>query len=271
MLAMKIKQLQSGLSLIELMVGLGVGMIVVAGVTSVYVSSVISSSDTLKQSKLNQELTTLMSVMSNDIMRAGVWTITDLEDYNRPQNNPFSQADNTVLEVVESVASNTTQTAVNDASGGECILYTYDADLDGVLDDGDVRGFRLNNGVVEMREQGDVTNNTRHDNCNDADDSWIPLTDSRVINITNLDFILTGSECVNTREPNDADEDGDGTNDNAAEMDCYAQAPTNGSGDVTVETRQVDIAINGELVGDTSVSAVMNQTVRVRNDWVRVR
>ncbi|WP_455367020.1 PilW family protein [Kaarinaea lacus] len=259
---------QNGFSLVELMVGMVVGMIIVAGATNVYLTTVVSSSDTLKQSKLNQELSTLMSVMAGDIIRAGV---TGNLDYTSPQSNAFNQVDNTALEVIDNMTDNNQVGWADRATGGSCIVYAYDADLDGTVDDTDIFGFRLNNGVVEMRQQGDVVNNTRHDSCNDADDTWLPVTDGRVVNVTNLNFTFPESKCINTQEPNDADEDGDGTNDNSGELDCYDTVPANGSGKITVEVRQIDIKVEGQLVADASVSVDFQQSVRVRNDLVRVR
>lgn len=263
---------QQGFSLIELMVGLGIGMVVVAGVTSVYVSTVVSSSDTLKQSKLNQELTTLMSVMANDIARAGAWDIADAENYNRPQNNPYNQINSTALQVIDNMTDNNTMAAPN--GNGSCAMYSYDASLattaDNTIINTDVRGFRLNNGVVDMRQQGDTTNNSDCDNNNDV---WEPVTDGRVMQITNLDFALTDSKCLNTREPNSIDDNADTNVDEAAEMNCYlaGNIPTNGSGDVTVETRHVLITLEGRLVNDANVTASLTQSVRVRNDLVRIR
>ncbi|WP_455203698.1 PilW family protein [Kaarinaea lacus] len=262
------KTIQNGFSLIELMIGLVIGMIVVAGVTNVYLSTVTSSSTTLKQSKLNQELTSLLSVMSNDIMRAGVW---ETNDYTAPETNPFSQIDVTALEVMDTMTSNA-QVAANSSSGGECIVYAYDADLDNNLDDTDIRGFRLNNGVVQMRYEGDTGVNTRHDSCNDnTNDDWRDVTDGRLIEVTSLNFALNNSRCLNAREPDGVNNDGDADTDEVDEMDCYNAVPSNGSGDVTVETRQIEITIAGRLVTDNSVNATVSQSVRVRNDLVRVR
>lgn len=252
---------QKGMTMIELMIGIVIGLIILAGVTNVWLTSIISSSETLRQSKLNQELTTLMGVMSNDIMRAG---ITGTLNYTSPQTNQFSQADNTALEVIDNMTDNNQVTYANAATGGSCIVYAYDRNLDGTVDDDDITGFRLNNGVVEMRQN---LVGTDADNCSTGAGNWIPVTDSRIIKITTLNFAFDKSECINTREPNDSDEDGDGDNANSEEMDCYNLAPT--AGDVTVETRQIDITLAGELVSDASVNLSLSESVRVRNDLVR--
>jgi type IV pilus assembly protein PilW len=254
---------QQGFSLIELMIGIVIGLIILAGVTNVWVTSIVSSANTLKESKLNQELTTLMGVMSNEITRAG---ITGSLDYTRPQDNVFSQANDTALEVIDNMTDNNQVTFANSATGGSCIVYAYDRDLDGTVDNDEVLGFRLNNGAVEMREN---LVGTDRDSCASADGAWTAVTDSRVITVTDLNFAFDNSQCINTREPNGVDDDSDGTIDEAEEMDCYTMAPTGGSGDVTVEVRHIDITLAGELVSDPSVNLTMSQSVRARNDFVR--
>ena len=129
---------QRGMSLIELMVGIVIGLIILAGVTNIWLTTIVSSADTLKQSKLNQELTTLMSVMSNDIMRAG---ITGNLNYTNPQLNAFSQVNDTALEIIDNLTNNAQITWANAATGGSCIVYTYDRDLDGTVDNNEVIPF----------------------------------------------------------------------------------------------------------------------------------
>jgi len=262
---------QQGLSLIELMVSTAVGMIILAGVSSVYMSTLTSTSSTLKNSKLNQELSTLMSIMTSDIHRAGVW---GTNDFTAPQSNPFSQINSTTLEVVYSMGNDNPIPEANyTADVGNCIVYTYDANLDAVLDNTDIMGFRLNSGVVEMRQSGDVVNNASHISCNNANDTWIPVTDSRLVKVTKLELSLKYSNCINTREPNAVDDDSDAATNDNVEMNCYdaAMVPAVGSGNITVETRNISIALAGELVSDNTINAQLNQLVRVRNDLVRIR
>jgi len=254
---------QRGVSLIELMIGIVIGLVILAGVTNIWLNTIMSSSDTLRQSKLNQELTTLMSVMSSDIMRAG---ITGNLNYTNPQTNPFNQVDNTALEVIDNRVDNAQVTWANAATGGSCIVYSYDRNLDGNVDDVEVLGFRLNNGAVEMRQNPEGSG-PDPDSCADADGTWIPVTDSRIITITTLNFAFDNSQCINTREPNGVNEDGDADTDEADEMDCYTAAPA--TGDVTVEARQIDITLAGQLVSDASINLSMEQSVRIRNDLVR--
>ena len=259
---------QRGFSLVEIMISMVIGLLVIVGASTIYVSTVSSSTATLKSSKINQELAALMNVMTNDIRRAGYWGIS-ASNVNKPHTNPFATVDNTALEIMDNM-TNSAQVAVNSATGGECIVYTYDADDDGNLNNGDIVGFRLNNGVVQMRQRGNVTANPDdHDNCNDADDTWLDVTDGNLITVSNLNFSLGNSQCQNTEEPNGVDDDADGTIDNAAEADCYVRLPS--GGDITVETRQVTVSVTGFLASDTDTTLTLTEDVRVRNDLVRVR
>ena len=257
------REYQKGVTLIELMVSVAVGLIVAAMMFGIYANSAVKSSELLKTSKLNQELYSLMLVMGNDIRRAGYW---GNPDYENPQDNPFSQDDNTGLGVIDDLVSNT-RVAANSAAGGECILYAFDADEDGLLDDTDIFGFRLNNGIVQMREKGDASE-TVNDDCSKG--SWRNVTDVDQFLVEELNFSLARTQCINADEPNDTDDDSNGVIDDE-DSDCYANVPTDGSGVITVETRQVTISMTASLVSDANVKSSIKEDVRVRNDMVRIR
>ena len=259
-------RLQSGFTLTELMIAMSIGLTVISGVTGVLVSVVSSSSNMLLQSKLNSQLTGALEVMSNDIRRAGYWAMINPDDYAAPTGNPFSQMDSTLLEVHD----NNVQVAGNDAGGGDCIVYAYDADNDGALGNQDIVGFRLQNNAIQMRRNGDVNANARHDACNNGNDNWQNMTDPNVVSITALNFSLANSACINNREPDNVDNDGANGVDDADEADCFLQPPAVGSLQNTVETRAVTITVSGLLVGDPLTSMTVRQDIRVRNDFVRV-
>ena len=277
---------QKGLTLIELMVGLIVGLIVIGGVMTVYLAVISSSGATLKSSKLNLEMGAVMSVMTNDIRRAGIWSNDGSGELDQ---NPFSKVssspnakDGTALEVHDSMADDNNQVETVNSAGnlddiyrpngsGSCIVYAYDSQGDGSVGDNDLFGFRLNNGAVEMREEGDESGD--RNSCTNG--TWAAMNDTNVVTITELTFDLEDSTCLVSNEPNEFDEDGDGVLDNAEEQDCYQTSPneslsgTNDEFYVTAETRVVTITMEGELVDDEDVRASLTQRVRVRNDLVR--
>lgn len=256
---------QKGLTLIELLVSMILGIVVVGGVTTAYVSISTSASNTLTQNKLAQQLSSITTLMTRDIRRAGFRGNQTPADLLEPSTNVFNLANDTALEV--HTAGNV---QVANQGAGPCILYAYDRDQDGILDNPEITGFRLNAGAIQMRTSGDTVANAVHDSCNDADDTWTNLSDPTAVTVTNLTFSLAGSECLNTREPDGLDNDGANGIDDAAEADCYVQPAVAGSGDITVETRQITITVAGQAVANANTSANITQDVRARNDLVRI-
>lgn len=251
-----------GFTVVELLIGMLIGMFVLSGATYVYVTIVASSAATLKSSKLNTQMMSMMSIMVNDIRRAGYWaTFTE-----RPSSNPFSQRDDTAVEIFDSMAGNT-EITLGSAAAGQCITYAYDENENGVVEaDSEYFGYRLNGGNIEMRTLGTVADG---DNCTDG--TWSLFSDSDLYTITQLSFNSQESACVNTREPDGLDNDGANGIDDDGERDCYSQVPATGSGDTTVETRDIQITMSAALTADPEVTMSITQSVRIRNDWIRIR
>ena len=256
------KRNQRGFTITELMITIGLSLSVVSSVLIGYLATYSSSMDTLAASKLNQDMSALMNLMVTELRRAGYSGVVP----TTPASNLFSAVDNTALEVFDSMTSNTQQAATG---SGSCIVYSYDLDEDGVVDAAELAGFRLTTaGVVQMRTSGDTTD---PDTCASTSNTWSDLTDPGFITVTTLTFSLANSNCLNTREPDSTDNDSDGTTDESDEANCYTQVPTAGSGNITVETREITITLTANLTNDTFVRLTQSQNVRVRNDMVRVR
>lgn len=64
---------QSGFGLVELMIGIAVGLIVVAAALSLLSTSMARSNDSIKMTRLDQELRQVMSMLSRDLRRATSW------------------------------------------------------------------------------------------------------------------------------------------------------------------------------------------------------
>lgn len=264
--------MQRGVTLVELLVGLAVGLIVIGGAIAMYVSSVRSSNDTLKSSKLNQQVGALLHVIVNDVRRAGYWGALDMDELDE---NPFNQPAATALVVRDDMVNNALQPATGQ---GSCVVYAYDAtfvpgNVAGVIDPTDLFGFRLNGSVVQMRRTGVVDGaDCIGGTCNSCTNgTWEDVTDPDLIQITQLTFDLGNSQCLNGAQPNTLDDDGDGVVDDDDEYDCYANVPANGSGVVTTETRELMITVSGRLADDVSTRTTLSQTVGVRNDLLRIR
>jgi prepilin peptidase dependent protein B len=141
-----------------------------------------SDSENIKTIQLNQELRTVMNLITRDLRRAGSNQNAAVNSTALPPTNPFSVPGSTRL----AIASNAQGVA------NSCITYSYDAN-----DGNDERyGFRLDSDehTVETRSNGN--------DCNE--DSWTNLTDLTYINISGLTFTdTTLSEAgVNIRQIN---------------------------------------------------------------------
>lgn len=159
--------LQRGLSLIELMVGMVVAMVVIAGAFAAYMAMTVSSRDSIRADRLNQDLQTVMDLMVADLRRAGYW---NSEATGAPTNNPFSTIDT--------------------ATAG-CILYSYDVDANGQISDNERFGFKLTGSTVRSRTSG-----TSLTDCDNG--TWGALTDDVVVNVSTLTFVAE-NKCVNAR------------------------------------------------------------------------
>lgn len=170
---------QAGLSMIELMISITIGLIVVSGVISMFVSTVTSNAENLKMTRLNQELRAVMDVMVQDIRRAGYRG--DSTTATTP--NPFTSTAN---------GDDLTARTVNVAN--DCISFTYDSTaLDsppvtvGSVDNADRFGYRRGLvgavGVIQSRNGGAGATD-----C--AAGTWDDLTDGDSVDITSLQFTV---------------------------------------------------------------------------------
>ena len=263
---------QRGLTIVELLVGMAVGVIVIGGAIVVYTSSVQKSNDTLKSSRLNQEVAGLLLVISNDVRRAGYWENPGMLSFDQ---NPFSQPNATALVVRDDMTNDAQQPPTGQ---GSCITYAYDAtylpgNTPGAIDSADLFGFRLNNGVVEMRQSGTVDGAACvGGTCTSCQNGvWANVTDANLIEVTALDFDLSNSACLNAAQPDLVDDNGDGTIDDEAEYNCYLTVPGAGSGDPTAESREVLVTVAARLANDTTTQVTATHTITVRNDVILSR
>ena len=152
-------QKQAGLTLIEMMIAMVLGLFVTAVIITVFSTSVRSSTENIKMIRLNQELRGVMTMMADELKRAGY------------SANPSESAFMDDL--------NFTST---------CSRYSYDDDGDGVQDADERFGFRLNDSKVQWSRNATGTG------CTGG--TWNSLTTLGIASITTLDFDITGS--VNT-------------------------------------------------------------------------
>jgi len=255
----------AGFSIIELLVGIAIGLIIVVTATIMYTDILKSQKDITDSARLNQELGAVMTIMSNEIRRAG-FRMCDASIYDckiNPENVeiPFMPGKYAYADVIK----------IGD--GGKCIEYRYNANRDVSDDNAEQMGFRLKNEKIEMaKAAANVV-------CG-SDTNWVPLTDPEVIKVTSLNFKTTGSKCRNMEESkNWYWVVGDG----ATGLACDITSPitctplTTGvasCGTPLLETddyifgmHQIVIELNANLSRDPTVAKHMETSVKVENPW----
>lgn len=251
---------QRGFTLVELMVGVVVGLVVLAGMSAVYLNAARGSRTSTTANQLNQDLRAVMDIMVNDIRRAGYWSGAT------NGANPFTTA----------------ATDLQISNAGTCILYSYDATYSGgtggVLDAGtDVLGFRLSaGGVIQTLDPlvGLATTTTATPCATDAD--WQNLTDPLTMSVTALTINTVGSKCISfppaTYDAMDATTYTSWTTTGGTGPACSATNANGGPStappatNASVETRQINITLTASSLIDPTMSRTLTESVLVRNN-----
>lgn len=203
---------ESGVSLIELMIGMVVGLIVLAGGMAFFINSVSSNRQILQKRLLNQELKATMSLMTREIRRAQYVANAEVHRNTLPCTDAFCDANDFALP-----SSNT-------------ILFSYDRNDNGSQSADECLGFARitasSIGLVAVPNGWDCTGTTTS-----TPSSWTPLTDSRTIDITDLNI-------------------------------CVLCTPSTGT---AFYDRNVNICLTGRMRSDASVTMSLSESVQVRS------
>ncbi len=222
---------QTGLSLVELLVGVAVALIIITGAGASFLAHNLSVSTNLRADKLNHDIQMVSDIISNELKRASYWN-SSAAGANTTNPNPFR---------IITVTAN-------------CVLYSYDDrndagdnTPDGIIQDFERMGFRLNtnNNSIEIKTTGNAASET---NC--ATGTWAAITDPNLVNISTLSFALT-ARCINANTS---------TITNAA---CTNASGV--SGERTIEIRGVTTSIEGSITADGSRKR-LDSFSRIRNN-----
>jgi len=151
------KSKEHGFTLIEMMIALVLGLFVTAVIITVFSTNVRSSTENIKMIRLNQELRGVMTMMVDELKRAG---------YSADSSNSNFMED-------------------FDISAG-CARYSYDEDDSKIREPDERFGFKLSGDTIIWAR------NFTSSDCSSAT-SPASITDSNLASITTLDFDITGS------------------------------------------------------------------------------
>ncbi|WP_100656637.1 prepilin cleavage protein [Alteromonas flava] len=167
----KSRKQQTGASLIELLIALAIGVTAISALAGLVGYGMGVNAKLLASSRLNEEVGNVMTLITRDVRRAGYngSTLVMIAD---PAANPSPFAGTLQISEFPGELLNS------------CIVFAYDDNNNGVMDVAagvnENYGYRLRNGVVEMRTNG----------LQCADLGWIPLTDPGMTVVTSLTFVL---------------------------------------------------------------------------------
>jgi len=153
----------AGLSLIEMMVALVVGMVVIGAVLAFTVATLRAYKENLQSTRLTQDLRTGMNLAVREIRRSGFDAASVGRIFSTTSPSSFSSV------------------TVNAANN--CVVYRYDRSVGSIGDNPaatEIRGLRLNTSTGTL--QMDATSSTI--DCTSSGSSWVDVSDPKVVNIT---------------------------------------------------------------------------------------
>ncbi len=137
-----------GLSVVELMVGVAVGLVVVAGALSLIARNLAGSRHLLAETRLNQDLRAAADVVARDLRRSGFWG---------------NAVKGTIAQGNSAAVAQNPYSAVSSSADSLGYGFSRDTVENDVLDDQEQYGFRLSSGVLQMQTESGL---------------WQDLTDS---------------------------------------------------------------------------------------------
>lgn len=219
---------QRGLSLIEMMVGIVVGMIVVAGASLMMVTQIGEHRRLMLETQIQQDLRAVADLVLRDLRRAGYWE--NSQNGILVANAVTPAASNPYLSITPAI----TQTE------GSSVEYSYTRDSskerpeNNLLDTNEVFGFKLDGEVLKFRL---------------GDSGWQPLTDPETL-------IITGFNVASNVQSVPLD------------TYCPACTAGSTTCPPELHVRSFTVTVSGEASHDRAVRRTLTVNSRVRNDSI---
>ncbi|WKE64951.1 prepilin-type N-terminal cleavage/methylation domain-containing protein [Gallaecimonas kandeliae] len=131
---------QRGMTLIELMVSMGLGLVVILAATTLFSATVGASSVSTRMTVLRSDLNAIANMIASDVRRSG---------YTSAATDAFGKA--ACTSNYETNCPFTFKPSRDLSADGHCIIARMDANDDGVFDSSDtneVRGYVFDNGTI---------------------------------------------------------------------------------------------------------------------------
>ena len=233
-------QAQRGLSIIELMVGVAVGLFVVGGAAKLFVDNLSNNRRMLVETRINQDLRAATDLIARDLRRAGYWRNAHLQLTLGTANlySPVAYVSST--EATYSYAKHANNTPGTDERFG------IKRDVDSTT----------GRGVLVLQV---------------ASGNWQQITDPLTVDIPSTGLVIAPVSPSRTADLWDACPC-------LGELTCFdvdfQQDPVTLAKGIYFDTRkrleirQYTITVRGQSVAPPTISRQITETVRVRNDAV---
>ena len=166
------KKPQAGFTLIELMIGLLIGLIVLSAVIYAFISTLRSSADVLNSARLNREMSNVADIVVGEMRRIGYWPITSI--------SPFGATPDLKLMPSDSAATCAYYSYYNDAVSPGSQIYRGIATVSGALYYAEVASTAINSS-----------------SCDPVASGWDELTNPAFVNVS-MELSLS---CTNVASP----------------------------------------------------------------------
>lgn len=217
---------QAGVSLVELLIGITIGLFIVGASLTVLLTHLRDSRGLMAQNRLMQDLRAAADLMARDLRRASYWGAADHGVWQQT-----GAASAPVTAVNPYTAMMASASVVN-------FRYSRDAVENDVVDSHEQFGYRLRNGVLELKL---------------GTAPWQAMTDSSTMRV--IRFEITPTEQLRSLAGS-----------------CTAPcAATDLSCPPQLHVRSLVLTLAARGVGESTVERSVQTTVRLRNDVVTGR
>ena len=228
------KRSTHGMSIVELMIGITIGLFILAGATLVVTGQLSEGRRLLTDTQIQQDLRAASDIIARDVRRAGytgmaaynVWPTTVANGLVNPYAGMTPEG--AAMTVAGDGVTSSLEYGISSATG--------DGDENNILDTYEISGFRYN-----------ATDKTIEIELGDG--NWQALTDPHTVLITKFKIIIS-SQYLN--------------------VPCAQTCPVGVAGcPIQLNMRSVNYEIVGQSANDSTMQRSLNTTVRLRNDMVR--
>jgi prepilin peptidase dependent protein B len=232
---------QRGLSIVEFMVGIAVGLFIVGGATKLFADFIVSNKRLMLETRVNQDLRAAADIVARDVRRAGYW------------NNSLAGVWGIGSVAITANPHTTGAGAVTSTSSS--VSYSYARNAGDALDSNEYAGFLV-------QAAGGVP--TLH--MLDGQANPQPITDPGTVRVTAFGVIAASPALVNDLSKYcGCLSKLTCTNSGAAGAKDIANLTFNPAGPPILTIPSFQIVLTGQAVNDSSVTRTITETVRVRN------